>query len=931
VAKDRVVLVGRDAEMSRIDGLLEASQRGRGGALTLRGEPGIGKTALLDAARARAAREGMRILSTRGVESESRLAFAGLGDLLRPAVGRLDEIPEAQRAAIRAALALGPPLVPDRFAAYAATLSLLCALAADGPLLVVADDAHWLDAPTLEALAFCARRIADEPIAMIGASRIPTGAGAGLPDLEVVSLGALDDPASRALLEEAGVRGGAAERILALAGGNPLALVELPRSLTSAQRAGEAPAEEPLPVGEVLVAAFGQRLELLPSGARAALLLAATSHDGALGPLTTALGGAGGRLEGLIAAEQQGLVTLREERVTFRHPLLRAVVLQLASASERREAHRALASALEGTGADEQRAWHLAEASLGPDEAVAAALEAVAGRAMGRTGFASAAAALRRAASLSPDRAAAARRLVAAAQAAWLAGRPEEASAALDAVLAGPGDGRARAEASRMRALIGMQHEPVDRAYEALVATAGAVASDEPLLAAEILADAVLTRTMAGRCDDALAVARRSLLAVPPGTPPPLSTLGYLAAAQVLTGGRREAAPVLARLAPRLREVSDLTPLTAVMSALFSVQVMVEDFDAAELHARAWIEPAREASALGTLGLPLALASELDFRRGRWDLARARAEEAVDLLEEADLAVPLARALVGLGHVEAAIGEEDLCRAHVARGHELADARGVGSITAYARAALGLLELGAGRAAAAVGHLEPLVGFTAASGLREPATVQWQPDLVEAYVREGRLDDARAVLATLSEQAHRTGGSWARAVTCRGRGMIAPDFAHHFREALALHVLTPTPFERARTQLTFGGRLRREGRRAEAREHLESALATFDALGARPWSAQAREQIAASGQRLRPRARGTDDLSPRELQVAMAVAEGATNREAAARLFLSEKTVERHLGSVYRKLRVRSRSELAARFARAGAGEEAAPGPTVRP
>ncbi len=313
----------------------------------------------------------------------------------------------------------------------------------------------------------------------------------------------------------------------------------------------------------------------------------------------------------------------------------------------------------------------------------------------------------------------------------------------------------------------------------------------------------------------------------------------------------------------------------------------------------------------------VSLSSDVEFRLGRSDIALSQGHEAGALAEELGSSVLSSRAQTLVAQVLAGRGHRSEAQARARAARDVAAQTDLDSMVNVATWILGfsLLVEEPGEALVA---LELVQGLSRERGLAQPQTFPWQPDLVEAYVRLGRPDEARRALATLSEQAHRSGGSSAPAVTCRGRGLIDDDIDRHFGEALALHALTPTPFERARTELAYGFRLRRVGRRTEARGQLERALATFEDLGAEPWARQAREEIGASGARLRPRRGGPshEELSPRELQVALVVASGLTNREAGARLFLSEKTIERHLGVVYRKLGLRSRTELAARMAR---------------
>ena len=446
----------------------------------------------------------------------------------------------------------------------------------------------------------------------------------------------------------------------------------------------------------------------------------------------------------------------------------------------------------------------------------------------------------------------------------------------------------------------------------------GTARRTDPIVAAEMLATAGLSRAMAGQGHEALRCMQEAhrIVIASDGASPYVAVL--LASALTVAGRAREARQAFAALDAFLDEVDPLTPLGQSLVVSLTPTTWLEDFDRGGRYLERWVGRARESGSLAFLGAPQAFGAELDFRRGRWPEAEARAAEAVRALEETGQRGSLGFALITLATIEAALGRADDCRANARRASELADELGLGSIATYRGFALGLLEQGLGRPAAAVAHLEPLVEITRDAGFEEPAIVMWQPDLVEAYARLGQPASARRALATLAVQAERTGGRWARAASSRCRGLIDDDIDRHFGEALTLHEGLPMPFERARTELLYGARLRRAGRRAEARAQLGRALATFQELGAVPWAAQAREEIAASGMPLRAREPGP--LLRRALGAGApggaAVAEGLTNREAAARLFLSEKTIERHLGSVYRKLGVRSRAQLARRFAR---------------
>lgn len=909
-------LIGRDTELARLQALVAGVREGAGTALLVLGEPGIGKTSLVREALGRA--PGVRVLRATGFESESELAFAGLTQLLTPVLGALEEIPAAQAGALRAALALGPPVVMDRFAAYAATLAVLLAAARDRPLLVVVDDAHWLDAPTTEALTFCARRLGDDPVGLVIVARPVEGAhlrGRGLPEW---TLGALDDTAAQALLDAhaAGLAPGVRARLLALAEGNPLALVELPGGLDDDERAGRRALREPLRPGEAITDAFGRRVTALPAPAREAMTLLAASREGRAETVRAALDRRGLPAGALEPALADGLVAADDDRLVFRHPLLRPVCLALARPGEVRAAHRALAEVLDPRRDAEVRGWHLAEAALGPDDEAAAALEMTAGMAAARTGYAAGARAMERAAILSTSPDAAAARRLAAGQMAQAAGRTEWAVALLDRALADVRDPLLRGQIAHARGFAALLSDPLDEVFRFMTAEAERLASDAPIPAAAMLADAVLTQTMAGRCHTAIQVARRAaiLAGAEPDTPP--SIPAFLAGSMVMVGAGREGRRRLVELTPRLEGIDPLSPLGHTRFASAQILAWLGDARWSGEVFDEWLQRMRETGSIGLLGVNLAFGSELDFIRGLWDRAAARAEEAIALLEETGQFTSRTYALCRLAYVEAPRGQRTRVGELTALAERDADVLGAGSIRTYAHAARGHAALACGDPEAAITELEPLVSHCAQRGLREPAVVGWQPDHVEALIRLGRPRESRTALSVLAEQAHATGGAWARAATCRCRGLIDREHDRHFQEALALHALDPRPFETARTRLAYGTRLRRDRRRGEARVQVEQALEVFERLRATPWTERARTELEALGVTRRPSDPARrDELTPRERQIALAVTDGLTNREIAARLFLSEKTVERHLVAVYAKLGVRSRTELVGRLA----------------
>lgn len=900
-----------------MDGLLDAAKRGDSSALLIRGQPGVGKSALLRYALERAT--GMATVVVRGIESESELPFAGLADLVRPLRHALAGIPPVQSAVLSGAVALGPPVSGDRFAVYAATFSLLAAAAESSSLLVVVDDVQWLDTGSAEALLFAARRLSAEGALLLFAVREGEPTALNLADLPVLNVTGLREEASLQVLADrsAPVARRVAEELHRVTQGNPLALMEIPALLTEAQRAGSEALPDPLPSGPGLGLAFARRVAALPAPAQRALLVVSASESTDIGPVRRALAQLGITLKALEAAESAGLITLDGADVRFRHPLIRSAVYQSAPAADRRDAHRALAQAMDGEQLADRCSWHLAVAAEEPDESVASALEQTAVRSIARSGYAASAKAFARAAQLTPEPGNRARRLLAAGNAFYLAGRPDEAIRCLDGAISDGPDFRMHAEIQHLRAVIEMWARKPLTAHELLMAEAERVLAQDPRAACELMAEAVGPCIMAGRVRTGLATAERAS-AIAQGLPgePPLLVWIMLAAGLINCGESTAGQEFLDKALVRFRSGE---PQPALSGPLILASLLdTERYDEAWQLAASAASTARGAGAVAVLPYVLAVLSEIEFRTGRWTEAYASATESVRLARETDQRSAAAYTLVCLARVEAVFGQDADCVEHVRSAVETGRLHGAESIFAYAGSALGLLELGRGRPEEAVVHLDEVGRFTQGHGLGEPNVVQWQPDQIESLARAGRTNDALTALTLLEEQAEHTGRIWAKGAAARCRGFLTedPTFESHFVRALAFHQINPTPFEIARTHLCFGEVLRRHRRRVEARQHLHEALHTFERLGAEPWANRARAELSATGEHSRKRdVAASRQLTPQELQIALAVAGGATNREAATQLFLSPKTIEAHLSAVYAKLSVRSRSELARAFA----------------
>jgi DNA-binding CsgD family transcriptional regulator len=908
------VLLGRTTECGRIDGLLERVRGGESGVLVLRGDPGIGKTALLRYARERA--QGLTVVETRGVESEAEFPFSALAELLGPLLGGIDRLPAPQAAALKSALALGPPVPGDAFAVATGALRLIQDAARDSPLLVLVDDAHWLDAGSAETLLFALRRLDADGVAVLIAVRDHETNVFDEARISELRLEGLDRSAAGELLAATPASRLAAavtDSLVVATAGNPLALLELPALLSEAQLDGQAPLPDPLPVAPSVRRAFEVKLSALPPDTQRALLVAASSQSDVLKPVLDALAVLGLDASTLEPAERAALVSLGAERLAWRHPLLRSASYYRASTFERRAVHAALASVSTGV----ERAWHLADAALGPDETVAHALEEAAMNARLRRGHVAAAIAFERAARLSNDSDDAARRDLEAARDYHLAGRVEQARRLLRAALSSTLIPVVQADIEHLLGVIEMWSGDAAVAHELLRAAATRVEAVDPGRAAAILMNAAIAREMAGDVNGTLATVRRAHDLAQGG----LDTEPQLLRAMTLAGQGRVARPALLKLVaaepavPRPPTPDSVHLVATIGQALIWLGEYAE---ARRLFERELLA-ARTSGSLSPMPYLLACLSELEFRAGRFQAAYANSVESVRVAEETGQRSVLSFCLATLARVEAATAREEDCRDHVRRALELAGELGARSIRIYALAALGLLELGLGRASAALVVLEELVELVEELGPREPGVIEWVPDLIEAQLLCGRVEEARKSLRSFEEQARSTENSWASAAAARMRGMLAETgFEPEFDAALRGQA---SPFERARTQLRLGARLRRERRPTDARSPLRSAHDSFQLLGAHGWAAQASAELGAAGGRpKRPHASSSTllhDLTEQELRIALLVAKGVTNREAAATLFLSPKTVGYHLGKVYGKLGVRSRTELAHLIARA--------------
>ncbi len=908
------VLIGRESQCARLDELLDRARLGRSGALVIRGEAGIGKTALLEYAARRA--EDMTVVRALGVESEVELEFSALLDVCRPLFDRLGELPEQQAEALRGAFGLGPALALDRFAIGAATLGLLAAAAEERPLLVLVDDAHWLDPASADALLFATRRLHADRAVLLFAVRDGDDRSFEGDGIEATTLIGLERrEASRLLESYVDVSSSVADRLYKATGGNPLALVELPRLLSAGQLSGTEPLQEPLPAGTSVERAFARRAEALPDDARRALLVAAVSTSSASEMIVLALEMLGLGAASLEPSEDAGLVRIVDGRLEFRHPLVRSAVFHGAAPSERRAAHRALADAC-GDAGPEECAWHLAEAALGPDEGVAAALEEAAQGALRRSGYAAAATALERAARLTNDHVVRVRRLAAAADAAWRAGRTEAAALLVDETLAGAEDPALRAEALRLRGAVEYFMGRGDTAADAFLEAVTLLEGSDAAGAVAAAADAVNALIRIRKPERALEIAQTARsLAPEDGGEVDLEATVALAFALCFNARYAEAEPHLRR-ADELFRASTAVPGPLQAGRVSTALGWLGRHGEAHTYLAATVDRARAAGAVGSLPHLLSGSAWQALHVGRWNEAEADASEAFELAEQLGQPVTAAQALGVITWVHALRGNEAGLREFGDETRRRAQVLGFRLYELLVSLCQALLGLGVGRVEEAIGYLEEFARHANERGLYV-AGVSPELELAEAFIRAGRSTDAEAVLASF-EQSQLASVPFVAALAERCRGLLADadGMDAHFLNALVLHELSQSPFALARTQLSYGERLRRAGRRVDAREQLRAALELFEQLGAASWAERARSELRASGETLRRRdSVEAEQLTPQELQIALQVAEGKTNKEVGAALFLSHKTIEFHLGRIYRKFDFHSRAELIRQFA----------------
>ena len=904
------MLYGRGEELGLVTELLENARLSRSGALVIRGDPGIGKSALLESAREHAI--GMRVLASRGVESESQLPFAGLHQLLAPALHLIDRLPDPQAHALQGALGLCEPSSESRFLISAACLTLLAELAEEQPVLCLVDDIQWVDTPSADALLFVARRLGAEGIVILFAAREGEAQRFEARALRSLQLQGIDRVPALQMIRSrsAGIATHIGEVLVERAGGNALALMELPAALTHDQLAGRQPLPDNLPLTPDVESLFLDRVRRLPADTQRMLSLIAADTGGLLAPVFRAAVAHGIDPAALDAAEAAGLVSVRGPALELRHPLVRSAISQTSTSSERRAAHLALADALTAPHESDRRAWHRAAAALGPDATLADDLERTADVALQRGGHGAAASALERAAALTPDRAIAAQRLLAAAGAAWHAGQPSRATALLDQARPNIREAPLQVELDHLAGAIQGRCGSVLEARGPLMAAASQAATISPRLALEILFDVGLSGIDSGDYG-LVAEAGRRAAALPHSSDPEVAFLADLivSVGSLCEGKTAVEVPLVLDVVARSDAYDD--PRWLIWAAAGAGLSGMEAREA-EILARA-AAVARASGAVDLLTFVLVTYAVNGVIAGRFK-AIVEAAEGLTLAREAGLSNAARIHLAATSWFAALTGDDEACLAGAAEVTEAARSTGEALANAIAEWALALRDLSAGRVEETRTRLVAL--HAAPPGTGHPlVTLMSTPDLIEASVRAGRPDVAEAAYLILGGFAAPGAPPWALALAGRCRALMASDPATsetEYANALIAHAQGVRPFDQARTRLLLGEHLRRARRRIDAREHLRAALEAFEFLGATPWAERARSELRASGETARRREPGSvGRLSPQELQVAKFVAGGYSNKSVAAQLMLSPRTVDAHLRSVFAKLEITSRMDLA--------------------
>ncbi|UXY20380.1 AAA family ATPase [Streptomyces cynarae] len=907
-------VLGRDSECEQLEELLAAVRGGESRSLVLRGEAGVGKTALMEHVIQRA--RGFRVASVTGVQSEMELAFAALHQLCAPMSEHLRSLPSAQRDALRAALGLGSQRASDGFLVALATLGLLAETARDRPLLCLVDDAQWLDRSSMQALAFAARRLRAESVAMIFAVRLSDDASsdppepAGLPELLVEGL---PEREARVLLRS--VLPGrwdeqVLERIVAEARGNPLALLELPKESTPTELAGGFGVPRARPVTDRLRATYTRRISELPPDTRKFLLAAAADPTGEPALLWRATERLGISVAAATPAVASGLIEIAE-RVRFFHPMIRSTVYWAASCEERRGTHRVLAAVTDPATDPDRRVWHAAHGAEGPDERIAVELERSAGRARTRGGLAAASAFMARAVELTPNAARRQERALAAARATHEAGAPDAALKLLSIVEAGPSDERRRTEVDLLRAQIAFTTDRGSEAPLLLLKAARRLEKHDVLLARDTYLEAINAAMFAGPLayGGGQLEAAEAARSAPPGMNPPRpADLLLDGTATRLIEGHAAGVPTLRRALDAFRDpdLADTEGLRWLWLAGVTAVGLWDHEAWSRLSAR-HLDLARRAGQ--TMVLPLALTMRIASNVFAGDLSAAAslAEEVRTVSEAVGTPTPLYGALL----LSAWQGREAECLnlTKVAAAEAARRGEGNGPVaSAWARA---LLFNSLGRYKEALAAAREAV---AEHQLLEIGVATWLlSECVEAAARYGKPEHAAPALRRLEEVTRPSGTDWSLGMEARSRALMSgsKEAEGHYREAIDRLGRTSVRGELARAHLLYGEWLRRGRRRQAARDQLRRAGDLFTEMGMDAFAQRAERELLATGESIRSRTNSTaNELTPQELLIVRLVREGLTNPEIGTRLFLSPRTVEWHLRKIFGKLGVTSRRQL---------------------
>jgi DNA-binding CsgD family transcriptional regulator len=907
-------LLGRGSECQILDRVLNAARAGHGCTMVVCGEPGIGKSTLLDYGMHSAA--GFHVLRAVGNEAEKELPFAAAQQLCVPGMAALEELPAPYRDALGVAFGHVAGSPPDRLFVGLALLALLSQLASERPILCVIDDAQWLDRESAQALAIAARRLGSEQIAFLfGARTVPADLN-GLPCLPVFGLGQGD---ARALLRSAlpdPFDEHVLERILAETRGNPLALLELPRGLTAAELAGGFAVLPSVPMAGRIEASFQRRVAKLPESSRHLLLTAAAEPTGDPALVWRAAQHLGVDESAAAAVEAEGLLEMTP-RVIFRHPLVRSAVYEAAEPTDRRHVHRALADATDGRFDPDRRAWHLAQAAWHPDDQVANFLEESAGRAQARGGLAAAAAFLERAAELTVDSTHRVARTLAAAEANRQAGALSAALELASSAERGSMDDHQRAQLEVLRGRVSFTSERGRDAPRLLLAAAQHLETHDPSGARETYLDAITAALFAGKMADtshARDVAKAVLAMRKPLGPPKVSDLLLQSLALSVVKGPAIGTPIAKRALEAFRSNTVSTEERLRWSWLAGrTAAFIWDYDAWNELTSRQVAAARAAGALSVLPLTLSTTAGVQLFAGRLSEAEALFEQAESIADTT--ATRTARYAAVL--VAAYRGREREARTFMDAAAKDFAARGEGMGVTLTRCAEASLYNGLVR------YDEAYIAAEAA--LEDPYELWFWPwatvELIEAASRTGRADVATEAFDRLTESTSASGSAWAMAVEDRCRALLSQGATAEKFYRNAIDRLAPTALrlDLARTYLLLGEWLRRENRPADARQELRSAHRLFADFGSESYAERARIELRATGERTRKRSVDSNlRLTPQEARVAQLVAQGGTNVEIAAQMFISPSTVEYHLHKVFRKFGIRSRTQLAKRVLESG-------------